>query len=423
MFQLFVIPYRTRNYEQPEKMICKMIYKTPRLPYAKSMGRPKNKDGIRITTRTRDGVQLVHLEEYPGHWIASPETDRDKALKWARRNRERLINRQTHDLAFYCRDFFSPDSPWVARMKKKGHHYTDKYLANRRGYVENYIVPEFGDCRPGQIRRREIDNWLLTLKKKKGSGQAELAGETKNKILYTMSLIFEELIDLEVIEANPIAGIRPYDKTPVSPRGTIDRESLGRLYPATHGELVRVWGSSMWAAMMLVFNDTGSRPGEVRALKWSDIDIRKRFIPIRKGIESGTLDTMKGTKSGAVKAGFPSVRTIQELDIWRAESRHGQDDDYVFTIDGDAPVTNEAVVKAFRRGLAFVKIDEPRWTPYWLRHSFGTYQMENLSDEEISSLMGNGVVVLRRSYQHPDDETLYLKNRGIQRKLDQAREG
>ncbi|MDR2143159.1 MAG: hypothetical protein LBP29_02180 [Treponema sp.] len=34
------------------------------------MGRPKNKDGIRITTRTRDGIQLVHFEEYPGHRIA-----------------------------------------------------------------------------------------------------------------------------------------------------------------------------------------------------------------------------------------------------------------------------------------------------------------------------------------------------------------
>jgi integrase len=286
--------------------------------------------------------------------------------------------------------------------------------------VENYIIPEFGDCQPGKIRRREIDNWLLSLKKKNG---AELAGETLNKILYTLSLIFEELRDLEVIEANPIVGIRPYDKTPVSPRGTIDRESLGKLYPATHGELVQVWGSSMWAAMMLVFNDTGSRPGEVRALTWSDIDTRKRFIPIRKGIESGTTDTIKGTKTGAVKAGFLSPRAIQELNIWKAESRHSRDDDYVFTIAGEAPVTNEAVIKAFRRGLAFVKIDEPKWTPYWLRHSFGTYQMENLSDEEISSLMGNGVAVLRQRYQHPDDETLYRKTRAIQEKLDQAREG
>jgi hypothetical protein len=33
------------------------------------------------------------------------------------------------------------------------------------------------------------------------------------------------------------------------------------------------------------------------------------------------------------------------------------------------------------------------------------------------------MAVLRQSYQHPDDETLYRKNRGIQEKLDQVREG
>jgi integrase len=86
-------------------------------------------------------------------------------------------------------------------------------------------------------------------------------------------------------------------------------------------------------------------------------------------------------------------------------------------------VSNQAIIKAFRRGLAWAGIDEPDWTPYWLRHSFGTYQMETLSDGEISSLMGNGVAVLRQHYQHPDDDTLYRKTRGIQEKLDQAREG
>jgi hypothetical protein len=156
-----------------------------------------------------------------------------------------LINRKVHDMAFYCRDFFDSESPWVCRMRKKGHHYTDKYLLNRRGYVNNYIIPAFGEAQPGNITRREIDNWLLDLK---NSSDRELAGETKNKIMYTMSLIFEELLDLKVIEKNPITGIKPYSKTPLKPRSTIPRESLRKLYPASHGGLVRVWGSCMWTA-------------------------------------------------------------------------------------------------------------------------------------------------------------------------------
>jgi NAD+ synthase (glutamine-hydrolysing) len=38
----------------------------------------------------------------------------------------------------------------------------------------------------------------------------------------------------------------------------------------------------MWAAMMLVFNDTGSRPGEARALTWTDIDTQKLMHDRRK---------------------------------------------------------------------------------------------------------------------------------------------
>jgi site-specific recombinase XerD len=85
-------------------------------------------------------------------------------------------------------------------------------------------------------------------------------------------------------------------------------------------------------------------------------------------------------------------------------------------------VTNNGVVKAFRRGLAAAGLDGKAWTPYWLRHSFGTYQLEVLKEEELSRLMGTGVAVLKRHYLHPDNETLYRANEGIKEKLDKARE-
>ncbi len=51
------------------------------------------KNGIRARKRSYDGVQEVHFSEYPGHWICTnpPLMDREKVLKWAKVNRERLI--------------------------------------------------------------------------------------------------------------------------------------------------------------------------------------------------------------------------------------------------------------------------------------------------------------------------------------------
>ncbi|MDR3172275.1 MAG: hypothetical protein LBU17_11765 [Treponema sp.] len=44
------------------------------------------------------------------------------------------------------------------------------------------------------------------------------------------------------------------------------------------------------------------------------------------------------------------------------------------------------------------RIENKDWTPYWLRHSFGTYQMETLNQDEIMKLMGHNVAATTRIY-------------------------
>jgi integrase len=394
------------------------------------MARPRNEDGIRAKKRARDGIQVVHFEENPGHWVVSPEYDRKKAIAWAKRNRDRLIIRNNVQIAELCKGFYGLNGLWVNRHKEKGHTYGDMHLKNRQAYLDNYFAKEFGHLKPQDIDRpewrREFDNWLLTLHSTFNEDR-KLSRATKNKIIYSVNDFIEEMIELKKMNINPLTGLKKYNKDPENPRGVIDRASLALMFPPNHNDLIRIWSSPMWACFMLVFYDTGARPGESRALTWADIDLRKRFIPFRKGIEAGTTDTVKGTKTNVAKAGFLHARTVQELDIWRNQSRYNGDEDFVFTINGDTPVTNEASCKAFRRGLMQIQKENkdwepnPAWTPYWLRHSFGTYQMENLDDAEIAKLMGNGVVVLRKEYQHPDNETLYRSAKNIRTKLDKSR--
>ena len=303
-------------------------------------------------------------------------------------------------------------------MAEKQRNYHDKYYQTHQARLDTYVIPELGAFKPSDIKRGDIDNWPLKLTKPNGK---RLSGATKNKIASTMNIVFEELADLEILETNPLTGLKPFNQAPEKPRGAIDRESIQRL-SRSREESLRVWRSPLWASMMLAFKDTGGRPGEVRALTWGDIDIQKRFAPIRKGIARGTADKVKGTKTGAVKAGFLTARTIQELALWRSISAFQQDEDFVFTMIGRAPVTNRTVLRAFRRGLKQAGIDNDEWTPYWLRHTFGTYQMEVLERDEIRKLMGHITAATTRIYQHPDDQTLYRATESIQEKLDRARE-
>ena len=300
-------------------------------------------------------------------------------------------------------------------MRKKGHVYPNKYLQGKQSYLNRYVIPKFGKRRPNEIKRRDIDQWLLYLTKPNGK---PLAGPTKNKIMYAMSVVFEELRDMEVLENNPVVGIRAFSSEPENPRGVIDKANMRSLFPASYEQLVDVWKSRMWAAMMLVFRDTGSRPGEARALVWADIDFEKRFIPFRKGVASGTSDLIKHTKTGTARAGFFTRETAQALQEWRRISSFSKDGDYIFTVDGERPIGAVAVIRAFKRGLQSVGALGKPWTPYWLRHSFGTYQMENLSQDEIMKLMGHKAEIITRIYQHPSDEVLYRSAEKIKQKLD-----
>jgi site-specific recombinase XerD len=123
-----------------------------------------------------------------------------------------------------------------------------------------------------------------------------------------------------------------------------------------------------------------------------------------------------------VRPAFLSTRTVQELSIWRAESKHAGDEDFIFTLGGNAPVTNEGIIKAFRRGLTEMGLQAENWKPYWLHHSFGTYHLDELEDSELLVLMGHTNIVTNAIYRHPDDETVLIRSKCIREKMDNARE-
>ena len=252
--------------------------------------------------------------------------------------------------------------------------------------------------------------------------QKPLARGTRSKLLYSIKLMYDRWCSLGLVKENPTSGIVKYSKDPERPRSKLPREALERLFPRTHGELVRVWGSSMWGALMLVLWDTGARPGEVRALKWEDYYPEERFIPLRRAIESGTADTIKGTKNEVIKPGYLQVRTAQELSIWRAESQFNGDQEFMFNVTGKSPVSNAAIGDAFQRALGRLGYDGTGWTPYWLRHSFVTYALESLDDSEVIMLAGHSSMQMSQNYRHPDDEIILKRSKGIREKLDAARE-
>jgi integrase len=393
------------------------------------MGRPPKDIKHKLDQGTRRF--MVSFAESPGSYHMTPETDLAKALAWGRRNRPRLLAAPAKQI--FIRDiapgFFDESGPWYQDQVKKGRSMTAASLQIRKGHIENYIIPLFGDYEIRELSGAEIDRLILDVVRytgrdgsKTAAAQKALARGTRSKLLYSIKLMFDRWVYQGLVPSNPTATIAKYSKAPERPRGKLPREVLVKLFPRSHGALVRIWGTSMWGALFMVLFDTGARPGEARAMRWKAYYPEDRFLPIRSAVESGTAATIKGTKTNIIKPGYLQARTAQELSIWRAESRFNGDEDFIFTVSGAAPVTDTAIGKAFRRALDVIEENSPEWTPYWLRHSFVTYALEALDDSEVLQLAGHSNMMTNQVYRHPDDQIMLKRSKGIRDKLDLARE-
>lgn len=357
--------------------------------------------------------------EHPGHWIATPESDEKKAMQWARRNKERIIAHAKPGMLFkiVAKDFFSPQGKWAARMARKGRKFNAVYFQHRQAYVDNFLIPALGDLPLDSINRRIIDDAILGASSVLGKSNKPLAPATKNKVLHTAKIMFGDFVDSGFINANPVEGIARYDCAPVTPRGAIPIVALKAMFPENHDNLVSVWGGLVWAALFCYLADTGNRPGEARALLWKEINFHERFVVIRHAIAAGTVNTIKGTKTNTVKPAYLSERTVSVLSEWRLESSFSADDDFIFADKHGNPYSNDNVNKAFHRRMVDLGYGSEPWTPYWLRHSFGTYQLKNLTVPELMSLMGHATMLTSKVYQHPDDEIIYEQSKGLRDKL------
>jgi integrase len=356
-----------------------------------------------------------------GSFVA-PYEDRDRALAWAERNKDALIAKRSGKRQFreLAQGFFDRGGAWDKDQVQMGWTRTDATLAIYQGFLENNFLPYFGD----------YDIYLIDapMVKLAVAGFVKINGEpyaraTRNKMRYALGLMFTYWISTGALRAsNPVDSVEKYNKAPEKPRSALPRDVLDKLCPPTHGAAVKLYGSAMYACFFFAMNDTGARPGELRALRWGQIDYANRFVAIRTAVEAGKSDKIKTTKTGKVRPAYFSERTIQELKIWREEAEHADDMDFIFLAPHRTkPVSQASTGKAFEKALKLLGYEGKDWTPYYIRHSFGTYKMEILPQPDIERLMGHASSVTTEGYQHPDDETVRLSGIDIQRTLEKNR--
>jgi integrase len=171
-------------------------------------------------------------------------------------------------------------------------------------------------------------------------------------------------------------------------RGTLTRSPADGLAPSEHPKqrnarpvevldaheiatLVAAGSSERWRATLGLAGYAGLRLGELRGLRWGDLDLEAGTLTIsRSMLPDGSAKT---PKTAAGRRVIPLVLALRRfLVAWRLRSAHTEEDDIVVCTADGGPVQERNVRRALEdaKEAAGLKDTEGRLSMHALRHSY-----------------------------------------------------
>jgi integrase len=265
-------------------------------------------------------------------------------------------------------------------------------VAGYRNTVEKVLKPAFGADTPlEKVTTERIDRWraeqidrpLMTRK-----GKGKLTARSINKYLGALSSIFKRAQRVYGLPENPVAAV---DRQPQWRVGKIDV-----LEPGEVVALTRAASSNQDAATFAVAAFTGLRMGELRALRWADVDFAKRLVHVRRGYAGGAEH--EGGKSHRVRSVPMIDQVVPWLDRLSRRERFTDSDDLVFPSPVGRHFDDSTVRKAFKDALKTAGLKTIRF--HDLRHTFGTIAVQAFPLTDVKAMMGHADISTTMIYVH-----------------------
>ncbi|HEY1884121.1 MAG TPA: site-specific integrase [Candidatus Cybelea sp.] len=228
---------------------------------------------------------------------------------------------------------------------------------------------------------------------------------TREKIRSVLHLMFRTAIRKKLLESNPVELMDPERVTHVKEIRSLTKAQLARVFKAAKG--------NKWEPFFRLALATGARPGELCALRWSDVDFSANSVSIRASLgresANSTRLVRKRTKTGA------SARTLgveaEALDLlkyrWKALGKPTQG--LIFSVksrEDAAPVPVN--LRNLNRVLSAIatKAGIDSMTLYDFRHTFATLMLFAGEDlVTVAHLLGHkGTKLLMTTYAHVLDD-------------------
>jgi integrase len=255
-----------------------------------------------------------------------------------------------------------------------------------RSSIRNYLDPRWRDTPVDAITPADVEALRDELL------QTDLSPRTVVRHLTVAHGVFKHAMRKHGLERNPAAADL-VDRPNVNYSGefrTLDAEQLAAL--------IRHAASEQDAVLYLAAAHSGLRQGELRALRWRDIDFAADRIHVRRSARIGAAGGVKAPKSGRVRS-VPMVPQLAAALAKLGQREHFTgDEDLVFgNVVGEVEHDN-LLRRRYSRALKAAGL--PRVRFHDLRHVFGSTAVKAFPLSDVQAMLGHAHVTTTMRYVH-----------------------
>ena len=322
---------------------------------------------------------------------------------------------------------FQTDSVYLKRRRSEGYIKQDVTLKDIKGYLDNFIVKNYGHLKPEEIDPVVIDNDLM---------KKERSSSWRNRAVSILDWILDEAVWLKMIKIKP--QLKYYKRT-TKAKSILSQSELVLCFPDNFNELSRIWDLKnkpstegfMFGTLFALMASTGLRNGEARAISPSQLilsdgkkiaklvgpDGRENVNPLGETTEKIVygliIDRMynrsdkivmhlkKGDdeKNKKMRIEVIPEKTVKYLKHWLSIKPTDSKFDLLFTFSGlfkkkpgsERRLRGEYVMQRFEIGLknAGIKIENRILKPHSLRYTYNTKMKRKIPEEKLRQMMGH----------------------------------
>ncbi len=363
---------------------------------------------IRVRTYRRGGYEVDIRFTWPDGApfrarFRSPVTGRSASQRWGEA-REMVLLRAGQPAV--ASPYNTKEVPTLAEFWPRfidGHCRANRHkpsgIEGKESVYRVHLGPRFGSRRLDSLRNEDIQ----TLK----ADMATKGAKTVNNVLTALSKCLKVAVEWDVMERVPCT-VRLL-KVSASVPGWYEILEYKRLVEAAQKIDARIH------IMVLLAGSAGMRRGEIMAVKWSDLDLRRRLIQVQRSIWEGHETVPKGGKGRVVDM-------TSSLTDALVKHRHLRGDRVLYADDGQE-LTNKIVRSWLSRAQRAAGI-EVTGAIHRLRHTFcSMLAAEGAPPLAIQELAGHSHITTTMKYMHLSPTTRGAAIALLDRAWDEAAEG